>query len=579
MTTTTRRVLAIALVLLAVPACGGDDDDVPADPDAGGDVPGDPDAGLAPGPAEPFPERYCPGSDGCTGEGDDPLRVGAARAIITPELTETEWEDLDEDHLYTRDEPFTDENGNELFDAVWIAGFDNGRPATGVHDDLSVRAIVLERGDVRVGIAVIDCIGWFSDEMDATRAMLPEALELDHVIIASTHVHQGVDTLGLWGRVQLETGLRADYQALVREATVAALTDAVGGLTPVTMTVAQIKTIDETGSARPYVSDSRDPAIFDPRLTLIRFADAADPEVTVATLVNWGSHPEYAGDENNLLSADYVYWLREVIANGAQPTLAGPAMAGIGGEVVFMNGAFGGQVGPNDAEPIDASGLPHPQADMERAEAAGTNVGRLALEAITSAELAEDVPSPALSFRTGVIYVLVENVFYHVAAITGVFDRQLLGYDAQRSIGDDNLPYLASRVTYLQLGNVGIATAPGELHPELFIGGFDGSESWGFDLVSEGNENPPDLTRAPERPYLRDLVMLNDGVKYPLLFGAAEDFIGYIVPAYNYELGETPYIEEAPGDHYEETNSVGPLVEEHVVGSMRAIIEWRPPAN
>jgi len=43
------------------------------------------------------------------------------------------------------------------------------------------------------------------------------------------------------------------------------------------------------------------------------------------------------------------------------------------------------------------------------------------------------------------------------------------------------------------------------------------------------------------------------------VIGLANDEIGYIVPPSDFVLdGELPYVQEAEGDHYEETNSVGP---------------------
>ena len=38
-------------------------------------------------------------------------------------------------------------------------------------------------------------------------------------------------------------------------------------------------------------------------------------------------------------------------------------------------------------------------------------------------------------------------------------------------------------------------------------------------------------------------MLANPGVKYPVLAGLAEDYIGYIVPAYNYVLNpDNPYL-------------------------------------
>jgi hypothetical protein len=52
------------------------------------------------------------------------------------------------------------------------------------------------------------------------------------------------------------------------------------------------------------------------------------------------------------------------------------------------------------------------------------------------------------------------------------------------------------------------------------------------------------------------------------------DEIGYVVPSWNYEIdANDPYYEEAPGDHYEETNSIGPKVEAEVVEPLRDMLK------
>jgi hypothetical protein len=385
--------------------------------------------------------------------------------------------------------------------------------------------------------------------------------------------------MGLWGKQELVPGTDPDYQQHVREQIVAALTDAVAGLEPVTMSVARVETVDEDGSSSPYVGDGRDPVVIDPTLTLIRFAAADDAERTVATLVHWAGHPEYSGSENNWITADYAYLLREVIENGVavDEPVGEPALAGLGGEVVFVNGAVGGQIGPHDTAPIGLDGQPVSSSGLDKSDALGRNLGRLALATLSDAE---PVAAPTVAFRTGLLDAAVENTFYHVASLVGVFDRQFHGHDPSKPLGGTNIPYVESRTTYFQIGSVGVITAPGELHPELAIGGYDGSRRYGAPLVEPDNPNPPDLASAPPPPYLHDLIRDNEGVVYPLVLGLGEDEMGYLVPAFDYVLDDnTPYIEEAEGHHYEETNSVGPLVEEQVVGAMRQLIQWRPAAE
>lgn len=44
------------------------------------------------------------------------------------------------------------------------------------------------------------------------------------------------------------------------------------------------------------------------------------------------------------------------------------------------------------------------------------------------------------------------------------------------------------------------------------------------------------------------------------LVGMGQDELGYIVPPYNFVLDDVdPWFSEAEGDHYEETNALGPL--------------------
>jgi hypothetical protein len=52
------------------------------------------------------------------------------------------------------------------------------------------------------------------------------------------------------------------------------------------------------------------------------------------------------------------------------------------------------------------------------------------------------------------------------------------------------------------------------------------------------------------------------------------------VARFNFVLDEaSPYTEEAEGDHYEETNSIGPYAEEQLNQPMLELARWRPPAN
>ena len=64
------------------------------------------------------------------------LQVGFSQLSITPEIID-QWVDVDNDAQFDPEiDIWTDLNGNGEFDAVWMAGFQNQRPAQGVKDNI-----------------------------------------------------------------------------------------------------------------------------------------------------------------------------------------------------------------------------------------------------------------------------------------------------------------------------------------------------------------------------------------------------------------------------------------------------------
>jgi hypothetical protein len=62
---------------------------------------------------------------------------------------------------------------------------------------------------------------------------------------------------------------------------------------------------------------------------------------------------------------------------------------------------------------------------------------------------------------------------------------------------------------------------------------------------------------------------------YRWIIGLANDELGYIIPAYNFELAATnPWVEEAEGDHYEETNSLGPDMAKFIDDNTDLLMYW-----
>jgi len=109
----------------------------------------------------------------------------------------------------------------------------------------------------------------------------------------------------------------------------------------------------------------------------------------------------------------------------------------------------------------------------------------------------------------------------------------------------------------------------------LAIGGYDGSHinAPGAVLFDPDGINPPNIDAAPEGPYLKD--RMSGETKW--IIGLGNDEVGYIIPDYNFKLHETmPYLDEADGDHYEETRSLGPNFAAQLDAEAEAILSWTP---
>ncbi len=562
------------LLALAPSACGD-----------GGGVP--PDAAPAPADARLVgfdqPDVQCPGGPDCAGRGDGVLHVGAGKRVFTPVIAET-WTDENNNLEWERDEPYVDANGNGEFDGLWLFG--GKTPANGVHTDLEARALAFRQGDITVAIVYADAIGLLWADIERVRQHPALAgLAIDHVIVGATHAHSTPDPVGLWGPSEFKSGRSEAYVTTLVDACAAAVADAVAGLTPAHMQIASTLLIndpaDPMSRTDQWAKDLRDPIIMDPTLTIARFVRADAPTTTIGTLINWADHPEASHYAANpvVVSAHYPHWLRQVTEDGLR---AGDLfqltrdLPGLGGVSVFVQGALGGQIGSlRGTAPLDPLGAPITELGHPLDQAVGTNAARRALEALL--DEGETVTDPPLTVRSARYAARIDNIGFQAGFLIGIIAPQpLVGYDPERELDGVNVPWFPMRTTYLQVGPLALITAPGELHPELWVGGYDGSWSWGWPLLDPSKPNTPDLATAPAPPYLRDLVLANPGVTYPVLAGLAENYVGYIVPAYNYVLSpNSPYLDEADGDHYEEVYSLGPLVEAHAVAPMLDLVSRR----
>ena len=478
---------------------------------------------------------------------------------------------------YTAPDPDGTE-GDGIFQSMWIAGFGTGRAANGHHDDLWARALYLEQGQTQIAIVAIDAVGLFYNDNLTIRQAARDQFGVDHVVMQSSHSHASPDTMGIWGSALLSSGIDPDYRQRVIDKSIEAIGLAIEAARPA-KTGALIHQIPADAwdgrGINNFNIDTRDPAITDAYLRILQFTSQTDGS-NIATIVNWPNHPETISSGNLLYSSDFAHYLRQGIESGID-TPDGH-IDGAGGIAIYWQGACGGMQTPLRVTTRDVWGNDWRDSVWAKVEAVGTGIAKMALEALPNIEVVED---PVLRLRGKRYLTLVENTFYHIAINAELTDRPTFDWDPERPIADNNMPKIDTEVNIIDIGKVLLATVPGELLPEVWHGGYrDPYRNTGplQTIIDPGNPNPPDLTQAPPPPYLIDHIDSTAPDIYPFLLGLANDEIGYIIPPFEFELGQPAYLFEAEGDHYEETNSVSPKMAPQLEQKLIDLLMFTPPA-
>ncbi len=460
-----------------------------------------------------------------TGEAGQGIKAGFSKTNITPEGFDT-WNDANDDGRYNEKDgdTYNDLNGNGRFDAVWLAGFHQSRPANGVNDSLWARSVVIESGGIRLALCVIDMIGLGNDEIVTIRKRIRKSLALDYVIVSSTHVHSSPDLLGMWGPSVLSRGVDPAYLELVIRQTVRSVEDACRQMRPARLRFAQ----DPSG-AEALVGDSRVPVVKDYGIRLMQVQDL-ETNRTLGTLLNWSNHPETLWSKNVLITSDFPHYYRKFVEEGIYK---GDSLVhkGLGGTAVFLNGAVGGLMTtrPNDTIRHPLSGEPLTGATFEKAEAQGMALALLSLQALDRAP-GPPVDTGRLQIRARTIALPMDNLLFQLAGLTGVFKRGFIQWKQLRS-----------EVSVWSIGPATFVHAPGELYPEILNGGVESPEGGDFGI-------PP-----VEVPAIASRVRSD----FKFFVGLSNDMVGYIVPKSQWDE-KAPYTYGQQKRPYGEINSLGP---------------------
>lgn len=333
----------------------------------------------------------------CSVMADPAFRAGAAMRIVTPD-------------------PLLPVSG----------GVGPSHPVSRKEGELTVRALVLEHGPVRVAIVGADFLGFPSILANRVRAKVPRARP-ENILIGSTHTHSAPDCYGFPdGKGGFATDLKFLDYVCTRMAE--AINEAVDRLEPARIKVA-------TGEAKGKIAfNYYAEQLYDPRCHVIQAIGEQDK--VIATLVNYAIHPEVLGSSAGILSPDLVGPLSALIEKR------------VGGMALFMNSAQGGMVTADNRGPGGKD-----LRTWDECVRIGELLANEALRIIQPASVQTD---PALFCTAKTVSFPIDSPL-----LKEVMKASPLGY------AKDNTDQVSAQLNLINLGNAQILTIPGEALPNI----------------------------------------------------------------------------------------------------------------
>ena len=410
---------------------------------------------------------------------------------------------------------------------VYLAGFGQNRLAQGVHDDLYVRALALNLGDTCLVLAALDLVGLsrlHCLEIEQRVVERSQGQVSPRLILACTHTHHGPDTIGLWGPDASTSGVDPRYLVTLKRRVVDTVMEALARLQP---TGLRTTSVHVPGVAK----NARDPQVVDDELTCLQFCRPGDGAASLpssldgaaslpSSLDGAASLPFSLGGGGVLATVllfpchPEVLWEHNPQMSSDYPHFLRRAVeAETGAPCLFFAGALGGMMTPDVRD-----------HSFEEAEAMGGVLARAALDALQEVEA---TPVDRLECVSREFAVPMENPVFHAAMRGGLLPHLLT---------EEGM--VVTQANLLKVGSAWLVSVPGELLPKL------------------GLAIKADLRRA--------------GARVAGVIGLANDELGYILPREDYVYPEDPF---DPGDHYEETMSIGPQMGPRLLATVRSMIQ------
>ncbi len=466
------------------------------------------------------------------------IQAGFAALPINPQYYDS-WIDNNKNGTFEEGTDFyMDLNENDQFDAIWMAGFHSNRPMSSIHDTLLASAMVLQVGKKSVALLSLDIIGLGNDQCWQIRKEVREKTGIDHIYIISTHNHEGPDLIGLWGNSKYKSGVNSKYLEYVIDQSILSLT-----LAYQTRQMARITLASDSSSAIGLLQDTRPPYVVDPMINILQ-ARAISNDKVLGTVVNWSNHVETLWDQNLALTADFVHYLRKGISEGVVDS-SQTIVPKQGGVTLFVPGAIGGLMTTSPElsirNPLTKSF--HTKPSFEKAEAQGYALAKIVHESLSMDHNQPFFHTTLHSYQQP-IELPLENTNFRLGAYLGLIDRGMTGWMKVRS-----------EIGFWQLGPASFVHVPGELYPELAIGGIE--EPTHADYPNEALEVPALKEAMPG--------------EQRWIVGMSNDMIGYILPRSQWDA-KAPYTYEQTKAPYGEVMSLGPQTAPKIHAALMSLI-------
>ncbi len=248
-------------------------------------------------------------------------------------------------------------------------------PATGVHDPVYARALVLANSDTKVGIVSVDlCFLPANIKAEVLKRLQTagaKGWDSAHLFLAAAHTHTAPDPLAMHSGNTFKLKGWTSFDARLLAFTADRITES---LLTAERRLTTARVGSGVGPAKGWNRNRRGDAITDTDLTILKVTH--DDGRPLAVVVNYAAHPTLYDDKMLEISADWP---------GAMEAEVEKAWDGSEAVCLFLNGAEG------DAAPDGEEG----QTAEEKIADYGANLARIALHLLKVVEVKPDAPLAA----------------------------------------------------------------------------------------------------------------------------------------------------------------------------------------